>query len=195
MQNLIANLAKDALQNYPALASVQLDDHFAIPLALLPQNSSAAVVAQLTQAATTVSSSVQANGRLTLSPASIDFALNNYAVDWLSWAKLSLFSTFYPQMCRSIQMRACIQYSLTRFRYRYTSKYFSDEMEYTSQQFANASIAPTSNVSWIPGVRGSGQPLTALPELSGMLDTCDELQTGFVLWCVLQLPSRCSQRH
>jgi ubiquinone biosynthesis protein len=40
-----------------------------------------------------------------------------------------------------------------------------------------------------------GQPLTALPELSGMLDTCDELQTGFVLWCVLQLPSRCSQRH
>jgi hypothetical protein len=68
------------------------------------------------------------------------------------------------------------------FRYRYTAKAFNDEMMYTSQKFKNASIEPNLNVSWIPGVRGSGQPPTELSELSAMLDACDEQQSGFVLW-------------
>ena len=104
VQNFIANLSKDALVHYPSIYSVQLDDHFAIPLVFFPQNSSATIVAELTRAAAKVSSSVQSTGRLSISPASLDFALSNYAVDWLSWAKLHLFSTFYPQMCAPTRM-------------------------------------------------------------------------------------------
>jgi hypothetical protein len=48
----------------------------------------------------------------------------------------------------------------------------------------NASISRHSNVTWVPGIRGSGQPLTSLLELTGMLDTCDSLNSGFVLWFV-----------
>jgi hypothetical protein len=98
VQNFVANLAIDALAQYPALSSVQLDDHFAIPLALIPQNSSSAIVQEFTEAAIKVSSLVENTERFSLSPASIDFALSNYAVDWIDWAKRRLFGTFYPQM-------------------------------------------------------------------------------------------------
>ncbi len=97
----------DALVQYPALSSVQLDDHFAIPLALVPQNSSATIVQEFTDAAVKVSSLVQSFDRFSLSPAPIDFALSQYAVDWVAWAELRLFSTFFPQMC------GCTIYSLS----------------------------------------------------------------------------------
>ena len=100
VQNFVANLAIDALAQYAALSSVQLDDHFAIPLALalIPQNNSSTIVQEFTEAAIKVSSLVENTERFSLSPASIDFALSNYAVDWIDWAKRRLFGTFYPQM-------------------------------------------------------------------------------------------------
>jgi uncharacterized lipoprotein YddW (UPF0748 family) len=99
VQRFIANLSRDALFQYPSLSSVQLDDHFAIPMALLPQTSNASVVVEeFTEAASKVSFLVQDPSRLSLSPASLDFALSLYAVDWLNWAELHLFSAFYPQM-------------------------------------------------------------------------------------------------
>jgi hypothetical protein len=60
---------------------------------------------------------------------------------------------------------------------------------YTSQKLVNATALPSSNVSWVPGVRGNGQPLTALSDLSGMLDICDKQNLGFVLWYVFLLQS------
>jgi hypothetical protein len=99
VQRLVASLAKDALAEYPTLSSVQLDDHFAIPLALVPPNSTATIVQEFTEAAIHISSLVQSSDRFSLSPATLDFALSNYAVDWADWAKRGLFSTFYPQMC------------------------------------------------------------------------------------------------
>jgi uncharacterized lipoprotein YddW (UPF0748 family) len=106
VQSFIANLSKDALQQYPSLSSVQLDDHFAIPVALIPPNASATVVQELTRAAIQVTSSVQNFGRFSLSPATLDFALSHYAVDWLDWADQRLFSTFYPQMYGRIVFQA-----------------------------------------------------------------------------------------
>ena len=100
VQSFIANLSKDALSQYPSLSSVQLDDHFAIPMALLPPSSNASlVVEEFTDAATKVSLLVKNPSRFSLAPATLDFALSGYAVDWLNWAELNLFSTFYPQMC------------------------------------------------------------------------------------------------
>jgi uncharacterized lipoprotein YddW (UPF0748 family) len=57
---------------------------------------------------------VQNPGRFSLSPATIDFALNNYAVDWVNWAQLRLFSKFYPQLYDFIFTRA-FQIFLTPF--------------------------------------------------------------------------------
>jgi uncharacterized lipoprotein YddW (UPF0748 family) len=99
VQSFIANLSKDALVRYPSLSSVQLDDHFAIPVALVPSTEISTIVEEFTNAAIRVTSSVQRFGRFSLSPATLDFALNMYAVDWLHWANQSLFSAFYPQMC------------------------------------------------------------------------------------------------
>jgi hypothetical protein len=62
-------------------------------------------------------------------------------------------------------------------------------MDYTTQKFSNSTISPSSNISWIPGVRGSGHPPTDFSELSGMLDTCDNRNSGFVLWYVFVLLS------
>ncbi len=94
----MANLSKDALVRHPSLSSVQLDDHFAIPVALVPHVATATIVKAFTNAAMNVTSYVQNFGRFSLSPATLDFALSLYAVDWLDWANQSLFSAFYPQM-------------------------------------------------------------------------------------------------
>eukprot|EP01100_Stratorugosa_tubuloviscum_P002345 TRINITY_DN1547_c0_g1_i1.p1 TRINITY_DN1547_c0_g1~~TRINITY_DN1547_c0_g1_i1.p1 ORF type:complete len:332 (-),score=170.46 TRINITY_DN1547_c0_g1_i1:69-1064(-) len=150
--NFLAGILHDAL-NYHGLAGVQLDDHFAQPVSLIGKNS-----AVMTDAAKKIISHVNAPGRISLSPATLSYALSNYNVDWGSWSRSNIgFFEYVPQI----------------YRTDYSS--FSSELSYTIQQVGTKTL--------LAGVRCNGSGAnTAWSQLSQMITLAQNDGIGVVVW-------------
>jgi uncharacterized lipoprotein YddW (UPF0748 family) len=91
VQQLLLGMLVDAQAGYGSsgLMGVQLDDHFAFPVAL---GGSAADMTSIMQ---TIHNGFHArfpSSLFSLSPATVDMALQKYAVDWVSWMNADYFS-------------------------------------------------------------------------------------------------------
>ena len=149
-------LATDLRRGYPGLAAVQFDDHFAAPVSL-PGSSAAAMTAAA--AALARNASRTAGPPLTLAPATLAFALEEYNVDWAAWHAAGYFARFTPQI------------------YRTTAAAFEAELAHTV-----ATLGGTAGLA--AGIRGTGTPETAWEELAQMLDACTAAGVGQVVWDV-----------
>jgi len=156
VRNFLCALLGDVRRNYPTIAAVQLDDHFAMPTAL-----PGASVQVMTAAAEAVSANVSSSPGppVTLAPATLEFARTQLNVDWAAWLRQNLFPVFTPQI------------------YRLTSAEFASELDYT-----NATLGGLSRV--VAGVRATGNPETTWQQLLPMLKLCEAYGVGQVVWDV-----------
>lgn len=156
VQSWLCGVIADVSKAHPQLASIQLDDHFALPASLVGNNQQAAMTT-LAKSLSTCSRGVE----LSLSPATLDFAKNNTNVDWALWSASPAtipFSTYYPQI------------------YRSTFKAFQTEYQATMKRVKGVGSR------WLPGLRvaGAGNP-TPWNEVKSML-TATEKKGGAVVW-------------
>jgi uncharacterized lipoprotein YddW (UPF0748 family) len=158
VQKWLCGVIRDASDAHPDLASIQLDDHFALPASLV----GASIPNQ--QSMTTLAESLSTCAHavdLALSPATLSFAKSALNVDWALWLASPVsvpFGMYYPQI--------------------YRSTFSAFELEY------NHTLDVVSNVGdrWIPGIRvlGSGAP-TPWTDVHLMLNRAEE-HGGVVVW-------------
>lgn len=96
--NFLVGIFSDCWETYSknGLRSIQLDDHFSSPVSLGRTTQS------MTSAMEYVRKGLSKIGAtLSLSPSTLDQALNTYNVDWNQWGTLQLFDNVTPQLYRS----------------------------------------------------------------------------------------------
>ncbi len=98
--DFLINLMSEASINYPQLAGVQLDDHFAWPASLPGDNKPAVMTAAAQKLVQAVRSS-RMDLVVSLSPNPVNTSIDIYSVDWIQWFKLNLFDEYIPQLYTS----------------------------------------------------------------------------------------------
>ena len=100
VQSFLTGLITDAIKGYAGkgLVGVQLDDHFASPVALGGSVAAMNSIARLVQRSIKNTSPASI---FSLSPSPLDQALNSYSVDWNKWGTDSLYDEVIPQLYRS----------------------------------------------------------------------------------------------
>lgn len=146
--DLLAEMLKEAL-SYPAVSGVQLDDHFACPVSL------ACDVSAMDRAARTVVTQAE---KVSLAPAPLTFALDNYNVNWTQWVEQSYFEEYTPQLytASAVDFNASLTETL-------------------------AALPPSTTI--LAGIRvdGSGSP-TSWNSTTLMLDAADHSGVAPVIW-------------
>ncbi|XP_078595790.1 uncharacterized protein LOC144872921 isoform X1 [Branchiostoma floridae x Branchiostoma japonicum] len=158
--DFLAGMMQDALDNYPGLAGVQLDDHFAQPSQLGTD-----LVLTMTNAARRILG--QVSGRVSFSPiVPTSLSVNGYNVDWVSWVKEDIgFHEYVPQI------------------YRDNAPAFNFELDRVMLEVGKTKLVIGLRCN------GSGAP-TAYSELSQMLGRCETEGVGYSIWysqCFTQL--------
>ncbi|XP_035675377.1 uncharacterized protein LOC118415119 isoform X3 [Branchiostoma floridae] len=158
--DFLAGMMQDALDNYPGLAGVQLDDHFAQPSQLGTD-----LVLTMTNAARRILG--QVSGRVSFSPiVPTSLSVNGYNVDWVSWVKEDIgFHEYVPQI------------------YRDNAPAFNLELDRVMLEVGKTKLVIGLRCN------GSGAP-TAYSELSQMLGRCETEGVGYSIWysqCFTQL--------
>jgi uncharacterized lipoprotein YddW (UPF0748 family) len=152
VQTHIINMLRDLENNYPTLAGIQLDDHFALPNSLAGTNSSA-----MTAFAGNVLGAL--SRPVALSPSPLSFALANANVDWKAWANIGFgngknFHHYSPQI------------------YRTTNTNFQTELTTTKNEIVN-------DCQLVIGIRCQGStPVTAWAELELMIESTVQSSLG-----------------
>jgi uncharacterized lipoprotein YddW (UPF0748 family) len=92
---LISNMVAELISKYPRMKTVQLDDHFAYPADF--EGSSADIITN--SAKFILANNVK--GKISFSPATIDFSRSNLNVNWDDWYNSQIgFSMYTPQLYR-----------------------------------------------------------------------------------------------
>jgi len=148
----LSDIMSDALRAAPNLTSVQLDDHFCLPSTFAWSNPEI-----VTTAARTVLARLPP-GKVTLSPATITFALQQYNVNWKYWYATNIgFAVYYPQI------------------YRTTASAFDSELDNTVTQLE-------SSKGVVAGIRSDGTPMTTWSEVELMLAKSSSAGVGIAIW-------------
>ncbi|XP_035673014.1 uncharacterized protein LOC118413593 [Branchiostoma floridae] len=150
--DFLAGMMQDAVDNYPGLAGVQLDDHFVQPWQL-----GTGLVATMTNAARHILG--QVSGRVSLSPiAPPSLSLTNYNVDWASWARDDIgFHEYVPQI------------------YREDASVFNTDLDRVMSEVGKTKLVPGLRCI------GSGSP-TTYSALSQMISRCEAEGVGYSVW-------------
>jgi len=163
--DFISGIMIDAIKGYSkkGLKGVQLDDHFAQPIALggniNGMNNAMSVISNRVRQ---VCLDNQIKSVLSLAPATLDFALQNYAVDWAKWGDNGWYDEVIPQL------------------YRSDFSAFKTAFDWTNGNLTN----PATKAKWIAsGLRldGSGSP-TTWDQLSKMIDYTTDNNVGSTVW-------------
>jgi uncharacterized lipoprotein YddW (UPF0748 family) len=161
VQQLMSGMLLDAQREYGPLGlkGVQLDDHFALPATL--GGTTADMDAVMTAIHDEFRSYYPEGVLFSLSPATVEVALNTYSVDWVKWINSGFFTEVIPQI------------------YRTNFVDFQKEFDYT-----NSLLTKASRQKWsASGVRcnGSGSP-TSWEELSRMILYSSGNEVGVSVW-------------
>lgn len=144
------------------LRGVQLDDHFASPVALGKTTQSMDAAMQYIRSTISgVASTTTPYSILSLSPCTLDCSKNDYNVLWDNWGTLNYYDEVIPQI------------------YRSTYSSFKTEFDYTQSK-----VSSSTKKKWIAsGIRvdGSGSP-TPWADVNNMLYYSNSNVKGNVVW-------------
>jgi uncharacterized lipoprotein YddW (UPF0748 family) len=153
----LVDIMNDAVSGYASkgLKGVQLDDHFACPVSL------GCTTGDMNLAASTVSAKVSSSVKLSLSPATLSFALNTYNVDWNSWGSSGYYDEVIPQL--------------------YYSSYSSFQSEFTNTV---SKLSSSTKSKWVAtGIRVDGTGAsTPWADVNNMIYLCNANSMGASVW-------------